>query len=42
VKDIGKADDIVPKADIVVIVGVCSVNAKETELFSSVIINHIK
>jgi hypothetical protein len=42
VKDIGTADDIVPRADIVVIVGVCFVNAKETELFPSVIIKHIK
>jgi hypothetical protein len=46
VKDIGRANDVVPRAGIVgktvVIEGVCSVNARETELFLSVIIKHIK
>jgi len=46
VKDISRADDIAPRADIVgktiVIEGVCSVNDKEMELFPSVIIKNIK
>lgn len=45
-KDIGRADDIVLRVDIVgksiVIEGACSLNPKETELFPSVTIKYIK